>query len=104
MADTLMAKDLIAYTEVALRPQTDFQRFLNAHSYIDSDYLNEMIGTHCLREMRYADAEHYLAKVSPDYFVRTNVHKCGYLNRDPFSLKKKTGTMEQMQNSTLQGK
>lgn len=87
MADTLMANDLIAYTEVALRPRTDFQRFLNAHSYIDGDYLNEMIGTHCLREMRYGDAEHYLAKVSPDYFIRTNVYKCGYLNRDPFSLK-----------------
>jgi hypothetical protein len=86
MADTLTANDLMAYTEVALRPQTDFQRFLNAHSYVDSDYLNEMIGTHCLREMRYADAERYLAKVSPDYFIRTNVYKEGYLNRDPFSV------------------
>ncbi len=84
MADTMTADDLIAYTAVALRPHTSFQRFLNAHSYVDPDYLNEMIGTHCLREMRYADAERYLLKVAPDYFLRTNVFKDGYLNRDPF--------------------
>lgn len=86
MADTLTADALIAYADVALRPQTDFQRFLNAHSFIDCDYLNELIGTHCLREMRYADAERYLTKVSPDYFIRTNVYKDGYLSRDPFSI------------------
>ena len=89
MADTLTANVLMAYTEVALRPKTDFQRFLNTHSYVDSDYLNEMIGTHYLREMRYTDAERYLSKVSPDYFMRTNVYKEGYLNRDPFSLERK---------------
>lgn len=85
LADSLSADALMAYTEVALHPQTHFQRFLNAHSYIDPDYLNEMIGTHCLREMRYVDAEHYLLKVASDYFLRTNVFKDGYLNRDPFS-------------------
>lgn len=89
MMDSLSAKALIDYTNIALKPQTEFQRFLNAHSYIDSDYLNEMVGTHCLREMRYADAEHYLSKVSFDYFTRTNVYRGGYLNSDPFSVTKK---------------
>lgn len=86
MADSLSADALIAYTDIALKPKTELQRFLNVHSFIDSDYLNELIGTHCLREMRYADAEHYLSKVASDYFVRTNVFGEGYLNRDPFSV------------------
>ena len=89
MLDTLSADAAVAYTEVAMKPRTDFQRFLNAHSFIDRDYLNEAIGTHCLREMRYADAERYLSNVAPDFFIRTNVYKEGYLNRDPFSIKKR---------------
>ena len=87
MMDTLSANELMDYARIAERPQTEFQRFLNRHSYIDLDYLNEIIGTHCLREMRYAEAERYFAKVSTDYFLRTNVYKCDYLNRDPFSTK-----------------
>ena len=87
MADTLSANALIAYSDIALKPQTEFQRFINAHSYIDTNYLNELIGTHCLREMRYADAERYFSKVTSDYFTRTNVYREGYLNRNPFSLK-----------------
>lgn len=86
MMDSLSANDLIAYTNIALNPKTEFQRFINSHSYIDSDYLNEKIGTHCLREMRYADAERYLSKVSSDYSKHTNVYKKGYLNHNPFSL------------------
>lgn len=87
MMDTLSANELMDYARIAERPQTEFQRFLNRHSYIDLDYLNEIIGTHCLREMRYAEAERYFSKVSTDYFLRTNVYKCEYLNRDPFSMK-----------------
>ena len=87
MADTLSANTLMAYTDVALRPTTEFQRFLNEHSYIEGDYLNELVGTHCLREMRYAEADLYLSKVSASYFTRTNVYREGYLNRDPFSVK-----------------
>ena len=86
MADSLSADALIAYVDVTLKPKTEFQRFLSAHSYAAPDYLNELIGTHCLREMRYADAERYLMKVSPDYFACTNVYKDGYLSRDPFSM------------------
>ena len=89
MADSLSADALIAYANIAMKPRTEFQRFLCLHSYIDSDYLNELIGTHCLREMRYAEAERYFMKVSSDYTVRTNTYKDGYLNRDPFSVEQK---------------
>ena len=84
MMDTLSANELMAYARVAERPQTEFQRFINAHSFIDMDYLNEIIGTHCLREMRYNDAERFLSKVSAEYSFRTNTHY--YLSRDPFNL------------------
>ena len=86
MMDTLSANDLMAYVRVVEKPQTEFQRFINAHSYTNLDYLNEIIGTHCLREMRYAEAERYFMKVSSDYSLCTNVYKYDYLNRDPFSL------------------
>ena len=84
MMDTLSANELMAYARVAERPQTEFQRFINAYSFIDMDYLNEIIGTHCLREMRYNDAERFLSKVSAEYSFRTNTHY--YLSRDPFNL------------------
>ncbi len=84
MMDTLSANELMAYARVVEMPQTEFQRFINAHSFIDMDYLNEMIGTHCLREMRYNDAERFLSKVSAEYSFRTNTHY--YLSRDPFNL------------------
>ncbi len=84
MADSLSAEALKAYCEVALQPRTAFQRFLNAHSFIDRDYLNELIGTHFLREMRYAEAERSFAQVAPHYSLRTNVYRDGYLSRDPF--------------------
>ena len=87
MMDKLSANDLIAYLDIAQKPQTDFQRFLNAHSFIGNDYLKEIIGTHCLREMRYAEAENYLSQVAPDYFIRTNVYIEGCLKYDPFNLK-----------------
>lgn len=86
MMDTLSANALMAYVQIVEKPQNQFQRFLNAHSYNDLDFLNEIVGTHCLREMRYADAELYLSKVSAEYCMCTNVYKEGYLNRDPFSL------------------
>ena len=86
MMDTLSANEIADYAKIAEKPRTAFDRFLNAHSYVELDFLNEIIGTHCLREMRYADAERYLSKVSAAYHTRTNVYKKGYLNRDPFSL------------------
>lgn len=84
MMDTLSANELMAYARVAEMPQTEFQRFINAHSFIDMDYLNEIIGTHCLREMRYNDAERFLSKVSAEYSFRTNTYY--YLSRDPFNI------------------
>lgn len=51
----------------------------------DDDYLNELIGTLCLREGNYTEAEKYLAQVSDDYQENLNVKKCGFLFDNPWA-------------------
>lgn len=55
---------------------------LDRHGRHDADFVNELIGTMLLRDQRYAEAEKYLARVSPDYQKTLNTYKGGYLNRD----------------------
>ena len=87
MMDNLPAKALMNYADIALKPQTEFQRFLNMHSYIDMDFLYEIIGTHYLREMCYDKAVASFSKVSTRHFIQTNVYKEGLLHRDPFQIR-----------------
>lgn len=89
MADTLSADEVIAYLTTVEHPKSNFDRFINDHSYVLPDYLNEITGTHCLREMRFADAERYFSKVSAAYCTRTNIYKEELLDRDPFSLERR---------------
>ncbi len=83
--DSLDANAAINYTKRVENPRDALDLFTNAHSYVDSDYLNDLAGTLCLREMRYAEAEKYLSRVSCKY--KSNVNE--YFNRDAFSFKKK---------------
>ena len=85
MMDTLSANQLAAYVKSVERPQSAFERFLDAHSYTDLNFLNEILGTHYIREMRYAEAQRTLAKLSYNFYRRTNVYKEGLLDFDPFS-------------------
>ena len=52
---------------------TPFDRFLNARGYTNSDYLNDIVGTQCLRQMRYKEALHYLRAVSASYQYHHNL-------------------------------
>lgn len=61
-------------------PQTDFDRFLNARGYADENYMNDILGTKCLRELNYSKAMDYLGKVGYAYAHHMNV----YLERNPF--------------------
>ena len=70
----------IAYVERALNPITEFDRYLNAVGYTSSDFLYDVVGTICLRHMRYQEAERYFTLVSLDYEYMLNVS----LDRDPF--------------------
>ena len=70
----------IAYVERALNPISEFDRYLNDVGYTSPDFLYDIVGTLCLRHMRYKEAERYFSLVSLDYQYMLNV----MLKRDPF--------------------
>ncbi|MDO5395677.1 MAG: hypothetical protein Q4F07_06910 [Bacteroidales bacterium] len=78
------ADEAAKYAERIVKPTSDLERFLNERSYVEADYINEIVGTLYLREMNYEKASEWLAKVSEDYQSRTNIAKEGYFNLDPF--------------------
>ncbi|MEY8687927.1 hypothetical protein AB9N12_18035 [Bacteroides sp. AN502(2024)] len=82
MIDSLGVNTAIKYVQCVQKPKSEFDRYLNARSYTGTDYLNDIIGTLCLRNMRYAEAVEYLGAVSKAYKKHLNVHM-GY---DPFSV------------------
>lgn len=88
MMDTLTANQLADYVKSVENPQTAFERFLDAHAYVNTDFLNEILGTHYLREMRYSEAKQTLEKVPYAFSRQTNVYKEGLLDYDPFSLRR----------------
>ena len=85
MIDSIGVDNAIQYVQRANRPQSDFDRFLNSRGYTGSDYLNDIAGTQCLRNMRYKEALEYLGKVSEAYKTHHNV----YMEHDPFSADRK---------------
>lgn len=83
MIDSLGVDTAIAYGKVLMHPVSQFDAFLSERSYRDPDYINDIMGTQCLRYMRYQEAKKYLGRVSTGYQERLNVKK--YLRYDPFS-------------------
>jgi len=84
MIDGVRADDAAAYAERIKKPATDLDRFLNERSYVDTDYIYDIVGTLYIREMNHEKASSWLAKVSSDYQNRTNIAKEGYFKLDPF--------------------
>lgn len=82
MIDSIGVDNVIEYVQNVRNPQTEFDRFLNVRGYTGSDYLNDITGTQCLRNMRYKEAVQYLGAVSKAYQYHHNV----YIDHDPFSL------------------
>lgn len=85
--DHLDADAAIKYIEDVKHPQSAFDRFLNTRGYIGDDYLYDIAGTLCLREMRYCEATQYLKKVSPAFKDHLNVLE--YMKYDPFEIERK---------------
>lgn len=83
MIDSIGIDNVIKYVGRVNKPQSDFDRFLNSRGYVESDYLNDIIGTQCLRNMQYKKALNYLGKVSETY----KTHQ--YMEYDPFSIVRK---------------
>lgn len=86
LIDTIGVDRVIAYTKRLKHPQTSFDSFLNARGYVSLDYFNDIIGTQCLREMRYAEAVVYLGKVPSAFQYTLNTYRDGYMKRDPFNV------------------
>ena len=80
MIDSLGVNTAIKYVENVRHPKSNFDRFHNARGYVGNDYLNDIAGTQCLRNMRYADAAKYLGAVSEAYKNHHNL----YMEFDPF--------------------
>lgn len=86
MMDTLDVQKVIQYVQSVDNPRNEYQKYLNARSYTDRDYLNDIVGTRMLRIEKYSEAEKWLAKVSPDYQSRLNT--AVHMDHDPFSFQR----------------
>ncbi len=80
MIDSLGVESALGYVNNVRRPKSKFDSFLNSRGYVGSDYLNDIAGTQCLRNMRYDEAVKYLGRVSDAYKQHHNV----YMEFDPF--------------------
>lgn len=78
------ADDAAKYAQRIANPRSELDKFLKERSYVDADYIYDIVGTLYLREMNYEKASEWLAKVSADYQSRTNIAKEGYFKLDPF--------------------
>ena len=85
MIDSIGLDATIQYVDNVNKPKTEFDRFLNSRGYTGNDYLNDILGTQCLRNMRYSDAVRYFANVSSEYRNHHNLYLC----YDPFEVEKK---------------
>lgn len=78
------ADDVAKYARRIKNPICELDKFLNERSYVDTDYIYDIVGTLYLREMNYGKAADWLSKVSTDYQQRMNIAKEGYFKLDPF--------------------
>ncbi len=84
LTDTLSAQQIVEYAQRLQHPRDEFDRFTQARSYTNRDYLNDIIGTKFLRETNYPKAVEYLKEVPSEYQYRLNTYKCGYMHYSPF--------------------
>ncbi len=84
MIDTVGLDAAKKYLHDVHNPVSSFDRYLNARGYTGNDYLNDIVGTQCLRNMRYAEAMHYLSAVGEAYEDHHNL----YMDYDPFSVER----------------
>lgn len=89
MLDNIELTSVLSYEKLLNNPSSSLEWFLYHKSYIDKDYLMDLIGTRYLRECDYLSAHKYLSQVSEEYQDRLNTKP--YMKRHPFSYSKETG-------------
>ena len=85
MMDTAPMGHLVKYESLLQSPSSPIEQFLQTRSYVEPDYVWELIGTRYVREMKYSDAAKYFSKVSEGYEDRLNTS--AYMNFNPFEIK-----------------
>ncbi len=84
LLDTLDIETLIQYAASLDNPSNAMQMYLNSNGYVNRDYFNEIIGTRLIRDMRYSEAEKWLAKVPFSFQRQLNTFRKGCFKFDPF--------------------
>lgn len=85
MIDSVGIDKAIAYRNRIERPVDTFDRFLNGRGYVDMEYINDIVGTQCLRTMRYGDAVTYLGHIGRSFEGHLNTE----IYWDPFSYERR---------------
>lgn len=85
MIDSVGIDKAIAYRNRIERPVDAFDRFLNGRGYVDMEYINDIVGTQCLRAMCYGDAVTYLGQIGRSFEGHLNTEICW----DPFSYERR---------------
>lgn len=85
LIDSIGLNAAIKYVNRVNKPLSEFDLFLNNRGYIDMDYLNDILGTQCLRNMNYRKAVKYLGAVDVSYNNHLNVS----LKYNPFNITRK---------------
>ena len=89
LLDTTSLSSVLGYEKLLMSYSSELESFLFKRSYINMDYLWDLIGTRYIRDCNYEKATIYLSKVSNDYQKTLNTYS--YMNRLPFSYERKYG-------------
>ena len=90
LLDSIKVESIMRYTDNLEKPESNMLRYLNSKGYNDGDFFRDIIGTRLIRDMRYSEAETWLAKVSPSFQKQLNTFREGYLSFDPFAMELKS--------------
>lgn len=82
LADRMSAHTIEEYRQRQIHPKDDIDRWFNDRGYTNSDYWQDIVGTHYLREQNYQSAVEHFKLVSPKYQRQMNIQ----FSIDPFSI------------------
>ena len=86
LIDSVGMNRAVSYVGSVRKPKGEFDQYLNERSYVSEDYLNDILGTQALRNMKYDKAVEYLGAVSFEYNMH---HLNSFMLYDPFSLERR---------------
>lgn len=92
LLDTISISSVLGYEKLLMSSASELGKFLYSRSYINMEYLWDLIGTRYLRTCNYDKAVTYLSKVSSNYQKTLNTYY--YMDRLPFSYNRRFGEIK----------